>query len=342
MVLKIFKRIILWSAFSIILQLSGMFYINNYFLSSNSDLQISKVVNNNKKSDAAVYVPEGAKNVSVSYDGSYIAYYDSEVLKVINTKTGKAKTIEFDKGVKVSYYKWLSDRNRMLIAEKHSTSSGSKFELAYYDVAKDSKDLIKELKWTDKEAEVSDIQASPLTNVIYIKLSLSGNRNSIYWLNIMKDMTKITTKNDVIGDIMLIPHEDKLVYEDSVSNQLYVTKESDPLNINGVINPSLISVDNNDNIYVGDIVNGKISKIYFGSLTQDRNTFKEIDLGSEVDKNDIYVSLEGKVYIIDNLKGSVKEMGSGKEYIFPGTYVQIYEGGILSLSDMKVTKTELK
>ena len=107
-------------------------------------------------------------------------------------------------------------------------------------------------------------------------------------------------------------------------------------------NPYNINIDSQDNIYVGDIVNGKISKIYFGALTQDRNTFKEIDLGSEVDKNDIYVSLEGKVYIIDNLKGSVKEMGSGKEYIFPGTYVQIYEGGILSLSDMKVTKTELK
>ena len=142
--MKIFKRILLWASFSILLQLSGLFYINNYFLSNNSDFKISKVVNN-KKTNAEVYIPDGAQNINVSYDGRYIAYYEKDVLKVINTNTGDVKTIEFNKGVKVSYYKWLSDRNRMLIAEKHTSSSGNSFELAYYDVDKDSKDVIKEI-----------------------------------------------------------------------------------------------------------------------------------------------------------------------------------------------------
>lgn len=339
--MKLFKRILLWSAFSIIIQLSGLLYINNYFLSSNADFKISKV-ENNKKSDAQVSIPEGAQHVNVSYNGRYIAYYEKDVLKVINTKTGEEKTIEFNKGVKVSYYKWLSDRNRMLIAEKHATSSGNNFELAYYDVDKDSKDVIKELTWADKKAEVTDIQASPLTNIIYIKISLSGNKNSIYWLNIMSDMAKIDTRANVIGNIRLLPHEDKLIYEDAVSGKIYITKESSALNIKGVLKPNLISVDNNDNIYVGDMVNEKINKIYYGTLDQDRNTFKEIDLGSEVSKNDIYVSLEGTIYANDNFKGIVKDISSGKEYIYPGTFVQIYEGGIVSLSERKVIKTEFK
>ena len=339
--MKIFKRILLWSSFSIILQLSGLLYINNYFLSNNSDFKISKVVNN-KKANASVYIPEGAQNINVSYNGRYIAYYDKDVLKVISTITGEVKTIEFNKGVKVSYYKWLSDRNRLLIAEKHTSNSGNKFELAYYDVDKGSKDVIKELTLADKKAEVTEIEASPLTNIIYIKITLNGNRNSIYWLNIMSDIAKIDTKTNVIGNIRLIPHEDKLVYEDSINNKIYITKEKNNLNINGVLKPSLISVDNNDNIYIGSVVNKGINKLYYGALDQDPSTFKVIDLGREVSKNDIYVSMVGTIYVNDNFKGVVKDISTGKEYIYPGTFVQIYEGGIVSLSESKVLKTEFK
>ena len=339
--MKIFKRILLWASFSIILQLSGLYYINNYFLSNNSDFKISKVVNN-KKTNAEVFIPEGAQNINVSYNGRYIAYYEKDVLKVINTNTGDIKTIEFNKGVKVSYYKWLSDRNRMLIAEKHTSSSGNGFELAYYDVDKDSKDVIKEINLSDKKAEVTEIQASPLTNIIYIKFTLGGNRNSIYWLNIMSDMAKINTKTNVIGNIRLIPHEDKLVYEDPVNNKIYITKESSNLNITGVSKPSLISVDNNDNIYIGSMVNKSINKLYYGSLGQNSTNFKVVELGAEVSKSDIYVSMGGTIYVNDNFKGKVKDITNGKEYVYPGTFVQIYEGGIVSLSERKVIKTEFK
>jgi len=340
--MKIFKRILLWSAFSIVLQLSGLFYVNNYFLSYNSDFKIQKVTSDNNKTNAEVTVPEGATDINVSYNGRYISYYDNDKLKVINTKTGKDTTVEFNSGVKVSYYKWLSDRNRMLIAEKYSSGSESKFELAYYDVDKDTKDKITDLTWADKKAEVTEIQASPLTNIIYIKISLSGNRNSIYWINIMKEMTKVDTRAYVIGNIRLVPHEDKLVYEDLTYNKIYVTKENNPLTISGVLKPGLIAVDNNDNVYIGDTANDKISKIYYGALGKDKISFKEVTLGSEVEKNDIHVSSDGKIYVNDNFKGIVKDITSGKEYIYPGTFVQIYEGGIVSLSENKVIKTEFK
>lgn len=320
------------------LQCGGLFYVNNYYLSDSTNITIQKVTNSSNKKDAEVNIPTGATNVNVSYNGRYISYYVNEVLKVINTKTGEEKSVEFGSGVKVSYYTWMPDRNRMLIAEKISSGSSNKFELAYYDVDKDSKDKITDLTWADKKAEVSQIQASPLTNVICIKISLSGNRNSIYWINIMKQMKKIDTNAYVIGNIRLIPHEDKLFYEDLTYNKIYVTGQSAPISIPGTSNICLIATDYNDNVYLGNNANGKVSKIYYKAVNSKEN-FSELNIGSEVDKSDIFVSSKGKIYVNDNLKGTVKELSSGKEYNYTGNFVQIFEDGIVSLSDNKVVKT---
>lgn len=336
--MKKFKRVLVWASLSIIIQCAGLFYINNYFLSDNTNITIQKITNSNNKKDAEVSIPKGATNVNVSYNGRYISYYDKEVLKVINTKTGEEKSVEFNSGVKVSYYTWMPDRNRMLIAEKKASGSSNKFELAYYDVDKDAKDKITDLTWADKKAEVSQIQASPLTNVINIKISLSGNRNSIYWINIMKEMKKVDTKAYVIGNIRMIPHEDKLVYEDLTYNKVFVTGQEAPLTIPGVTRLCLVATDYNDNIYLGNDVNGKVTKIYYRG-SNSKESFNELAIGGEVDKSDIYVSNSGKIYVNDNFKGVVKELSTGKEFSYSGTFVQIFEGGIVSLSENKVVKT---
>ncbi len=336
--MKTFKRIMLWVIVSLMLQGAGLFYINNYFLSDSTNITVQKITNLNNKKDAEVSIPEDATDVHVSYNGRYISYYDGDALKIVNTKTGDVNNVEMESKAKVSYYTWLSDRNRMLIAEKYSSGSSSKFELAYYDVDKDTKEKIKDLTWSDKKAEVTDIEASPLTNVIYIKIALTGNRNSIYWLNIMAEMNKVETNAYVIGNIRLIPHEDKLVYEDLTYNKIYATKQTAPITIPGETKLSLVDVDYNDNIYLGNDINGKVSKLYYGKLGS-KESFNEVNLGTEVDKSDIYVSSKGKIYVNDNFKGNVREIGTGTEYTYPGNFVQIYEGGVVSISENKIVKT---
>lgn len=338
--MKVFKRIFLWIMISLTVQFAGLYYANSYILSSDTSIKTKKVVKSDtKKPDAEVKIPEGAKHVGVSFDGRYLAYYDGDVLKVVDTKTGEEKNVEFDDGVQVSFYKWLSDRNRMLIAEKETSKRSSNFKLAYYDVDKDIKEEIKELDWADKNAEVEDIQASPLTDVIYVKVANSGKRSSIYWINRMKEMKKADTNSYVIGKIRVVPHDDKLVYEDLTYNRISVTGKNRSINIEGVKTPSLIAVDDNDNVYIGDTQDGKVTKIYYGNINDDGSKYQSVDLREAVNKDDIFVAAQGKIYTNDNLKGTVREFGSGKEFIYLGIFVHMYEGGVVSISDGKLVKT---
>jgi hypothetical protein len=338
--MKIFKRIFLWILVSLAIQFSGLFYVDKYILTSDTSIQTKKIVNSGaKQEDVEVKVPDNAKNVTVSFNGRYLAYYDGDVLKVINTKTGEEKNVDFADGVQVSFYKWLSDRNRMLIAEKVTGKKGSSFKLAYYDVDKAVKEDIKELDWADKKSEVEDIQASPLTNIIYVKVANSGGRSSIYWINIMNEMKKIDTMAYMIGTIKVLPHEDKLIYEDLTHHRIYVTGQYEPLKINGISNPSLIDVDDDDNVYIGDTQDGKVTKLYYGSIKEGNNALQVIDLGGAVNKDEIFVNLQGKVYVNDNLKGDVREVSTGKENLYPGNFLKIYTDGIISISDGKLVKT---
>lgn len=338
--MKIFKRIFLWILISLTIQFAGLFYAEKYLLATNTSIKTKKVVKSEvKKQDAEVKIPDNATHVNASFNARYLAYYDGDVLKVINTKTGEEKKVDFEDGVQVSFYKWLPDRNRMLIAEKETGKKGSSFKLAYYDVDKDVKEDIKELDWADKTAEVEDIQASPLTNIIYVKVANGGKRSSIYWINIMKEMKKVDTMAYMIGKIKVVPHEDKLIYEDLTHHRIYTTGQDEPLDINGVNNPSLIAVDDEDRVYIGETQDDKISKIYYGSVKEGRNSLQTIDLGTAVDKDAIFVSSQGKIYINDNLKGVVREVASGKEYIYQGRFIQMYTDGIISVSDGKMVKT---
>lgn len=55
----------------------------------------------------------------------------------------------------------------------------------------------------------------------------------------------------------------------------------------------------------------------------------------------MFVMPSGKIYINDNLKGIVTEITSGKQYVYKGNFVQIYEGGIASINDGKLQKVTL-
>jgi hypothetical protein len=337
--MKIVTRIFIWILISLTAQLSGLFYVNNYFLSINTVIKTKKIVNSNlKKTNVEIKIPDNAKNVEVSFDAKYLSYYDGDVLKVVDTTTGEEKNVEFNSGIHVSFYKWLPDRDRMLIAEKEIGNQSSNFKLAYYDVDKNVKENIKQLDWVSKNAEVQDIQASPITNVIYVKVGTSGGRSDIYWINIMNEMKKIDTRAYMIGKIIVMPHEDKLLYEDTIYKKIYMTGQSEPLNISGVNNPSLLGVDDNDNVYIGETQDNRVDRIYYGSVDDGTNSLQGINLPSTVDKNDIFISPEGKVYINDNLKGIVTEVGSGKQYTYQGNFVQIYDGGIVSISNGKLKK----
>lgn len=340
--MKVFKNIILCIVVSLTIQMAGFFYVNNYFLDLNASIVSQKVgdssVNNKTASNNETKVPSNAKSINTSYDASYIAYYLGDELYIVNTKTGKNTNVSFSKGVKISFYKWLPDRNRMLIAEKKTDT----LSISYYDIDKAQKDSIADLGAFSPSVEVKDIEASPLTNVIYIKVANSVKSDAIYWVNIMKSKKIIPTETSNIGKIEVIPHEDKMVYEDITGNKVYVTGIRSALSFFGSTKTCLLETDNNDNIYIGNIdANNNIDKIFFGTLKENTSSWKILQLGTLVSKENILVTASGKVYIKDNLKSILKEVKTGKEIAYRGIFLQAYSDGIASLSNGMFVKTSL-
>jgi len=99
----------------------------------------------------------------------------------VNTVTGKSVNVNSSDGVKISFYKWLPDRNRMLIVETKNRN----LSLSYYDVSQSQKSKVSDILMISSASTVKTIEASPLTNVIYIKVKNGYKYYSIYWVNVI-------------------------------------------------------------------------------------------------------------------------------------------------------------
>jgi len=335
---KLLKQMIICIMISLIIQISGLFYLNNYLLTSNNDMKSQKVAESNTSNKVSVSkakVPSKATTINVSYDASYISYYLNGELYVVNTITGKSVNVSSTSGVKISYYKWLPDRNRMLICEMGNRN----LSLSYYDVTQSQISKVSDILTASSTSTVKDIEASPLTNVIYIKVRNGYKYDSIYWVNIMKSTKKVITSSQYIGDIKVVPDEDKMLYEDLSSNMVHVTGANHALSFIGSTKSCLLGIDNNDQAYIGNVdSNNKIDKIYFGKLN---GKWQSLPLNNQVSKDHLFVTASGKVYINDTIKGTVTELKTKKKTTYKGTFLQLYSDGIASLSDGNLVKTPL-
>lgn len=366
--MKRFLRIIFtWIIVSVILQCGVYLYLDKVYLKANQSIKDTIVSNTgNKVKHVQVSIPDDAKQITVSFDGKYVAFVQGSNFKVISTVSGQQKTVQFDKGASLSNYKWFPDVDDIIFAEKHTGKSSDILKFSSYNVSKNERVVIRNninnqddyVTLPDKNSSANQIEISPKTNMIYIKISNSGERNSIYSLNIMAQMEKARVNSYMIGDIKLIPHENKLVYEDTTYNKLRVTDVSNSISISNAPKLSLLGVDNNDNVYAGKIEEGtkseyKISTIYYGKYNESTDKWKSINLNGIYDKKDIYITLGGRVFINDNLMGTVTEFKTGKKTSYKGQYLQMFStekdssqsyinAGIASIDNGKLIITSLK
>jgi hypothetical protein len=342
--MKWMKRISIWIAVSLSLQCLGLFYIDHYFLANDSKVVTKKVeeekIEKVKKVD--IELPAGGEKILVSYDAKYLSYYENETLNIVNCKDASVKNIEVDEGTKISFYEWLPDRNRMLLVEKKDNDESSKLTLYSYDVSKGEKVKVKDLSWGDTKSEVQDIQLSTLTGVTYVKVANRGDKGGIYRIDRMGDMNKVDTVPSFVSNIALVRHEDKLVYEGLVYNSIYVTGKDEALSIEGAERLTLIGTDDEDNVYVGELKDKFISKIYYGKTSQKTSEWKEINLQVPSEKKDLFVSPLGKLYQNDLLRGIIKDVNSGTQTSYQGKLLQLYTKGIVSLVNNKVSFVSFK
>lgn len=350
-VMKLYKRLIIWILISASIQVIGLFYLDKYYFVETSDIKSTKLVIPPKKTNKKIVikVDSNAKQTQMSNDGKYLSYYDNEKLKVVDSDTALVNTVKISEGATLSFYKWLPDRNRIILAEKMERDGNDIIKFFYYDVSKnvteevrnDAKDKEIYLDLKNDKSEIEDIELSPLTNVMYVKVLNSGKRNVIYRLNIMADMNKLNIKAYSIGKMEISYTEDELYFEDLLYKRI-INSEGTVVNVPEVKNPSIVGSDSENNIYVADVKDGFVSKLYWGIYKGKTTTWSSKEILVPTAVKNIYVSLDGKVYIDDTLNAMVTELISGKQTSYTGVLKSIYSKGIASIDEGTLVKSLFK
>jgi len=341
--MKYIKKVGILLGIALVLQLSTLLYIEKYYLVEKKDIGSDKLIKTRGKNGetAKVKIPKAAENIEVSGDGKYVAYYENTDLKVVNVETLEIDKMKFEDNTKVSLFKWVPGKERIILGGKQEDKYKSSIIFAYLDLKeKNNYKPLGIINMADKKSEVGEIECSDSDGVIYVKINNAGSRYSIYKLNGDGSVQKIQLKTYSIGNIEIMKKEDKLFYEDSALNKIYTYGTGKNIDMKGLGKVSLLSVDKEDNIYIAQIENDKIKKMYWGKQDKSVEQWESVVPKDVIDIKDIKFNMDGRVFVNNNLKGMVTEISTGKETYYKGTFLQLYAEGVASISGEYLTRTK--
>lgn len=373
------RNLIIWIIISIIVQTGVLYYFDKYHFKNATDVTY-KVVKEPEKKDVAISVsiPKDASNITPSYTGKYAYYYSGNSIYVVNMSTGKSNAIKLGVDINNVCVDWSSTKDSILMLELNSNNLSFKVYTYYPDT--DSKEENRDAENTTRIYDLGrrsmlSMKQNNISTLIYIKSANSKTSTNRYIssLDITTGLTQMDLPVKNIGDYYIFKSEDKLVYEDEVDKKIYISKQnrktmdvtSQKVQIDGVDNCKLISVYDKY-MYVGKLVDGKISTIYYASIasqnpqnddsSESSNTIKrnkivpkrveqsedftadwqQINLSTPVQPKNISVSPNtGSMYTIDNLKGKVENIKTKKKTQFDGSFVGMSDDYVFSFNSEK-------
>jgi len=320
------KKLIVWAVLSLLLQISSLYILNNFVFINSVEFTSKKIeIKKDNTKDINATIPSDAIAIDLSYGGKYLTYSKEKKLYIEDTKTGKESEVKIGNNEIIMSYKWLEGRNLLAIVEKVKKGGEEKVQLITYNAANDSKTFVKEICKFQKNMEVEKISTSVLTNVYYINVNKGSSRNIVYRIDRNEDIKPVDIKAGVLGNMEVIPHEDRLIYEDKVTGKFFVTSPNKQLKFNSNKKLTFLGIDRNDLIYMGEINGGKISSVTYGKVSEDTPTWKKVMFDLPITKADVYFSNKSEILINDNLKGIVKNFTTGNEVEYEGKFIQMKE-----------------
>jgi hypothetical protein len=324
--MKGFRKIIAWAILSIILQIGGLYVLNNFVFKHTSEFESKKIeVKKDTTKNIETTIPTNAEDISISDKAKYLIYKENENLYLQDTKTGTSTQVEMEDEGTIIYYDWLQDREILVMAEKIKKDDKYKIQITTYNAQNSSRTVVKEICTYQEDMKITKISASVFTGVYYVDVDKGGLKNIVYRIDRNNDMNEVTLKSYILGNLEVIPHADRLIYEDKANGKFFVTSPNKQLTFNSNKKLSLLGIDANDIIYMGELNGDKIISVTYGKVDEDTSTWKKLTLVSVVNANDLYFSDNSEILINDNLKGIVKNLTTGTELEYEGKLIQIKE-----------------
>lgn len=331
--MKKLKMILSWVILSLILQCSVLFFLDKFYFKDNTNVNMEqvKIDDNHVNTNMHVHIPDNAKDIKVSYDAKYVAYYEDKALKVCNTNTGDVDVLKNSEGRVILRSIWLQDRNKLLTLEVED----GEIVLYNYDAQKQTDQKIVDICPYKANYKNFDIQVSTITGVTYIQIN-----NAIYRIDINQSFaTNVPLAVQSLGSVSVMPTKDRLVYVAKKGTVIHMTQPVSRIPIDSNEQIDILGIDEDGYVYVGQIKNNLVDGIIKKNLDNINSKSEKIKLDKPVEKSNIFINGKGQIYVNNPSKKVVKEIKSSAEIKYKGNFVAYYSNGVASILDGKFYRT---
>lgn len=340
--MKEFKIMLIWSLLAIFIVSLGFLFLDQFVFKNSSDFNIKEVSTNNESKDYDTKLPDNAENIQCSYNGQYISYDVDSKFYIYDASANKSKEyITTDSEKAILNYKWLPDRNMIVMAEKKKNDNGkSVISLVNFNAKTGDEKSIIDLTSYSSGLEVDDIATTTLAGVSYVSISSKdSDYATLYRIDINNEMKKVKTAVKSIGQMQVCPQKDNLIYCDSSKKiyYSYTNAKNNKIKLSGNGGYDLLDIDNNSNVYLGTISGDKVSKIIYGQSDKATSTWTSVKLDKEVAPSDIHINSNNEIMVNDSDEKKVNDLTTKKSYSYSGELIQITDYVIFSKNGNKVS-----
>ncbi|HEX2946365.1 MAG TPA: hypothetical protein VHT96_10465 [Clostridia bacterium] len=337
--MKKLKKIYGWIIASVLLQTAILAYFNYVYIPNRGAFRATMFeVDTSAVKNRSYKLPDGAEDIKVSFDGLYVAYRTSSGLEIADIDKHKSiKKLSADGG-EFSYYRWLPDREMLIYSVKEPDGKNGAIRLSTYDIGPELDRSYPDIKGLPQGSSITDIELSPLTNIVYPMVKTSDTRARIYQFDIM-DTLRLMMKTDLSTVIKETMYANNLIYQvpgDAIRIRNGKTGRTTGLPVKEA--DLLLAVDDNDYIYAGsEDKNGKLSAVYYGKAEQDASEWKKLTANHPVPSENIAVTAGGDIFFIDTAVKTITDLKGSGVTGYKGDFLTVLDNYIASVDGGKLT-----
>ena len=335
-------------------EIGVLVFADKSYLQDTGTVDVVKIPNGQftRTSNCQAHLDSAAQDIKVSYDGDFLAYTANGKLTVMNMTNGKTYTIGMDDDMKLGYFKWVYDRDQLIIAEM---STGNYYYAKLYDlnaaaISTDSmpdeiRDTVnnheEKIPMPTQNSYVSGIDFSTSTVTTYLKIT-NGVGHSILWkFDVPYHNEKYNISPYEIGNMQCLKNVSALMYENTINGKVCVAYH-DALTINGEQKFKLLGFDSDDDVYLARGDGETTNEILYGSIvttSEDGATqidcqptdMKTLTLKFDVKVSNLHVSLDGTVYYDDTANSEFVNLKTNKKLSYNGVVKAVYDQGFITV-----------
>ena len=327
-------RIYRWIIISVLLQAFALSYLNFVYLPNRGAIKATMYqYGDDSIKNSSVRLPSGAENIKVSYNGLFAACTIGGDIVITDIQKGRSiKTLKPSDG-EFTYFRWLPDRDMLIYSLKTGSKSNVQVSISTYEIGTSLDRSYPKIKGLPVGSAISDIELSPLTNVVYVLIKTGASRTKLYKYNIMDNLSFIM--NGGAGFQMKeTAYTDTLFYQDGDGS---VMKRNGKTGKASTVKPTnharLLAVDSEDRAYIGSLdANGRVAGIFFGKPEQESKEWDKLEMKTPVLPEDVFVTPGGSVYTVDRGAAKIIKPDGSTAGSFNGELLEVLDDYTVSLT----------